>query len=115
MSSAAQPRAFDPVSGPFRLAEVAAGRLAAEGSLTFPGARAAWRLGLDALAAAAAGRLEIDCRGISASDSAGLAVLLDWLAVAKLHGRALRFINLPPGLAALGRISEVSELLERGV
>jgi len=116
MSSPAQPaRASHLPSGPFRLAEVASGRLAAEGPLTFASARAAWRLGLEALQGGAAVPLEIDCRGIMPSDSAGLAVLLDWLAIAKSQGRALRFSNLPPGLAALGRISEVSELLERGV
>jgi len=114
MSSPVQPvRAVHLPSDSFRLAEVASGRLAGEGPLTFATARAAWRLGLQALQGA--GPLEIDCRWITPSDSAGLAVLLDWLAVAKSQGRALRFSNLPPGLDALGRISEVSELLERGV
>ena len=107
--------AFELMSGPFRLVEAAAGRLAAEGPLTFASARAAWRLGLDALERGAAQRLEIDCRGITACDSAGLAVLLEWLAAARVQRRSLRYSNLPAGLAALGRISEVNELLERGV
>ena len=42
-------------------------------------------------------------------------MLLDWLATARAKGRGLRFDHLPPGLAALGRISEVNELLARGV
>jgi phospholipid transport system transporter-binding protein len=102
-------------SGPFRLAAGADGRLTAEGPLTFASAREARELGLDALEGATTGRLEIDCQGITSSDSAGLAVLLDWLAVAKAQGRPLAFTHLPAGIAALGRISEVSELLERGV
>ena len=58
---------------------------------------------------------EVDCRGITASDSAGLTVLLDWLALAKKEGRSLRFLNLPQGLLAIAKISEVDELLQRGI
>lgn len=106
---------FDLASGPFNLAAGGSGRLLAEGPMIFASARRARELGLDAIDAAADGALVIDCQGITASDSAGLAVLLDWLAVAKALGRSLRYTRLPQGLAALGRISEVSELLERGV
>ncbi|HYB64541.1 MAG TPA: STAS domain-containing protein [Steroidobacteraceae bacterium] len=105
---------FDLTSSPFNLL-AADGRLFAEGPLTFASARAARELGLNAVAAAADGALVIDCQGITASDSAGLAVLLDWLAAAKAQGRSLRYAHLPQGLAALGRISEANELLERGV
>jgi ABC-type transporter Mla MlaB component len=41
--------------------------------------------------------------------------LLDWLAAARVQRCQLRLAHLPQGLAALARISEVSELLERGV
>jgi len=105
---------FDLTSSPFSLT-AAEGRVFAEGPLTFDRARRARELGLDAIDAAADGALVIDCQGVTASDSAGLAVLLDWLAAARSKGRSLRFAHLPPGLAALGRISEVNELLERGV
>ena len=105
---------FDLTSGPFNLV-AADGRLFAEGPLTFASARAARELGLDAIAAARDDALVIDCQGITVSDSAGLAVLLDWLAAARAKKRSLRFTHLPQGLAALGRISEANELLERGV
>jgi phospholipid transport system transporter-binding protein len=49
------------------------------------------------------------------ADSAGLAVLLDWLSAAKRAGRSLRYAHLPEDLVALARISEVDELLARGV
>jgi phospholipid transport system transporter-binding protein len=107
--------AFDLTAGPFNLAAGGDGRRLAEGPLTFASARRARELGLDAIDAAAGGKLVIDCQGITACDSAGLAVLLDWLAAAKAQGRSLRYVHLPQGLAALGRISEVNELLERGV
>lgn len=102
-------------AGAFRLQPGASGGLAARGPLNFASARHAYELGVGALRAAAAGRLEIDCRGITVSDSAGLAVLLEWLGVAKRSGRSLRYTQLPEGLEALARISEVEELLERGV
>jgi len=102
-------------AGAFRLAAGAPGTLSAEGPLTFASARRASALGTAALTQAAAAKLEIDCRGITASDSAGLAVLLEWLSVARRAGRSLRYAQLPEGLAALARISDLEELLERGV
>ena len=102
-------------SGSFQLAPSGNGRFVAQGPLTFATARQAGEQGLQSLASAAGGELEIDCAGITASDSAGLAVLLDWLGAMQRGGRALRYKQLPAGLMALARISEVEELLERGV
>jgi phospholipid transport system transporter-binding protein len=101
-------------AGTFRLVP-AGDSLAAQGPLNFASARHACELGVRALAEAAGARLEIDCRAITVSDSAGLAVLLEWLGMAKRAGRSLRYTQLPQGLAALARISDVQELLERGV
>jgi phospholipid transport system transporter-binding protein len=116
MSTAEPPAATrDADTGIFRLVASAEGRFAAQGPLTFATARRARELGVQALAGAAGGAREIACAGITASDSAGLAVLLDWLGGAKRAGRPLRYRQLPPGLVALARISEVEELLESGV
>jgi phospholipid transport system transporter-binding protein len=101
--------------GTFELSAASAGHLTARGALTFATARAARAAGAAALASAAAGALEIDCSGVSPADSAGLAVLLDWLAIAKSAGRSLAYLNLPQDLVALARISEVEGLLQRGV
>ncbi|GAC1452778.1 MAG: hypothetical protein PVSMB6_05730 [Steroidobacteraceae bacterium] len=106
------------MSGPaaaFTLEPAAAGHCVARGELTFANARAARARGLAVLSAAAAGGLEIDCGGLGVADSAGLAVLLDWLSAARSAGRSLRFANLPKDLVSLARIGEVDELLERGV
>lgn len=102
-------------TGSFTLVAGEGGRLAARGPLTFATAREARELGRRALQDGAEERVVIDCGAVSAADSAGLAVLVDWLALAKAAGRSLRFVHLPEGLAALGRISEVESLLERGV
>ena len=98
----------------FTLEPAAAGRCIARGALTFATARAARTRGLAALGAST-GPLEIDCGELGLADSAGLAVLLDWLSAAKGDGRSLRFAHLPRDLLALARISEVDELLARGV
>jgi phospholipid transport system transporter-binding protein len=102
-------------SGTFTLTPAAAGRCAAQGPLTFATARLARQQGLAVLRGASAEPLEIDCGAVSLADSAGLAVLLDWLSAAKAAGRKLRYTHLPEDVVALARISEVDELLAQGV
>jgi phospholipid transport system transporter-binding protein len=64
------------------------------------------------VAAIKGGRADvIDLAGVTSSDSAGLALLIEWLSVAKSTGRALRFENIPSQLQQLARLSEVEELL----
>jgi phospholipid transport system transporter-binding protein len=99
----------------FRLTARARGQFAAAGPLLFSTATAACAAGLAVLAAAEGDALEIDCGGITAVDSAGLAVLLEWLGAARRAGHRLRYSHLPEGLLALSRISEVETLLEGGV
>ena len=53
----------------------------------------------------------IDLAGVSDSDSAGLALLIEWLSVAKSESRGLRYENIPAQLQQLARLSEVEELL----
>ena len=99
----------------FEIVVTAPGRFAARGTLTFANARSARSEGLHVLRTATARDLEVDCGGIAHSDSAGLAVLLDWLAAMKQEGRPLRFENLPSGLLAVARISGVDQMLQQGV
>jgi phospholipid transport system transporter-binding protein len=102
------------VAAPFELRR-AERQVTLTGVLTFASAQRARQLGIDALAAAPAGDVEIDCAGITQADSAGLTVLIDWLAFARRAQRRLRYLQLPAGINALARISEVQELLESGV
>jgi phospholipid transport system transporter-binding protein len=53
----------------------------------------------------------IDLAEVTSSDSAGLALLIEWLSVAKSAGRTLRFEKIPSQLQQLARLSEVEELL----
>jgi phospholipid transport system transporter-binding protein len=56
----------------------------------------------------------IDLAGVTASDSSGLALLIEWLSVAKSANRALRYENIPYQLQQLARLSEVEDLLVPG-
>lgn len=84
------------------------------GPLVFATARRARHAGLVVLRAAP-GTLVVNCEALGQTDSAGLAVLLDWLAEARRAGRSLRFEHLPGDLLRLARISAVDRLLEQGV
>ena len=57
------------------------------------------------------GDLDIDLAGVSETDSAGLALLIEWMRLAKEAGRSIRFENVPGQISALARISEVEDLL----
>lgn len=99
----------------FEIEVTSPGKFTARGGLTFANAKRARAEGLHALRTSSARDLEVDCGGIAHSDSAGLAVLLDWMAVMKREGRPLCFANLPSGLLAVARISGVEEMLQKGV
>jgi len=99
----------------FEITAGADGRAHVRGSLTFATARQARVEGLEKFQRCGARACEVDCSGIGKSDSAGLSVLLDWLALAKRDGRSLRYVKLPEGLIALAKISDVEELLQKGV
>jgi len=55
--------------------------------------------------------IDVDFAPVTESDSAGLALLIEWMRIARRQGQKLRFSNVPPQVAALARISEVEDLL----
>jgi phospholipid transport system transporter-binding protein len=55
--------------------------------------------------------LDVDLGGVGESDSAGLALLIEWLRVARQGNKAIRFANVPAQIEALARISEVDDLI----
>jgi phospholipid transport system transporter-binding protein len=57
--------------------------------------------------------LNVDLAGVTEADSAGLALLIEWVRAARQSNRAIRFQNVPGQITALARISEVEELLFR--
>jgi phospholipid transport system transporter-binding protein len=93
------------------ISEPAAGRIVVTGELTFATARDARQLGLLVLESSRATQVVIDCSGVTRADSAGLAVLLDWLAWGHRKSRTVALENLPASLVAIARISDVDGLL----
>jgi phospholipid transport system transporter-binding protein len=55
----------------------------------------------------------IDLSTVSESDSSGLALLIEWLSIAKSARRALRYENVPEQIQELARLSDVDGLLTR--
>ncbi|MCC5794403.1 MAG: STAS domain-containing protein [Chromatiales bacterium] len=53
--------------------------------------------------------LEIDLSGVTDADSAGLALLLEWLSWAG-QGESVRFSGMPAKLAAIAELSELDAL-----
>lgn len=79
------------------------------GSLDF--ATVARLLPLGGTAIAAGQASVIDLAAVGGSDSSGLALLIEWMSVAKGAGRTLQYENMPAQLHQLARLSEVDELL----
>lgn len=55
--------------------------------------------------------LTIDLSGITGSDSAGLAVMLEWMDSYKAAGQQLHFLNVPESLLEIARVSNLIDLL----
>ncbi|HEY0941873.1 MAG TPA: STAS domain-containing protein [Steroidobacter sp.] len=65
----------------------------------------------DAAFKEAGSSLEIDLANVPEGDSAGLALLIEWLRLARQRQQQIHFKNVPQQIAALARISEVEALL----
>lgn len=59
-------------------------------------------------------RIEVDLAGVTKSDSAGLALLLEWITWANHTVREIRFLSKPERVLAIARTTEVEQLLKRG-
>jgi len=59
-------------------------------------------------------RLEIDLSGVTVSDSAGLALLLEWVTWANHTVREIRYSGMPERILAIAKTTEVDALLTRG-
>jgi phospholipid transport system transporter-binding protein len=101
-------------SASIEITEAAPRKFRVRGALTFATARRARDSGIRAFNASGNDEIEIDCGEVTHSDSAGLAVLLDWLAWGRKNERRIRLSNMPEAIRAVARISEVEDLLAAG-
>ncbi len=92
-----------------RLITAGPGRLRVEGVLDFTT--------VNALAAEAealfppSGRLLVDLSGVDSANSAGLALLLEWLALARSRRLDLEYLDLPESLERIAAFSNLGPLL----
>ncbi|MGA3156234.1 MAG: STAS domain-containing protein [Steroidobacteraceae bacterium] len=93
------------------LESVAPAQYRLTGAVTVANAAALRRQGLGAFAAER-GEFTIDLAAVAPIDSAGLALLIDWLAAAREHGAHLSYLHLPLPARTLARLSDVESLLE---
>ncbi|HEY1726534.1 MAG TPA: STAS domain-containing protein [Steroidobacteraceae bacterium] len=82
-----------------------------ESALSFATVPVVRPLGLALIAAARGRTLTFDLALVTAVDSAGLALLIDWLAVARAGDCQLRYSQPAETLLSLARLSEVESLL----
>jgi len=57
------------------------------------------------------GAIQVDLRGVSRADSAGLALLVAWLRNAERAGRSISFVNVPEQLLLIARVCGLEEIL----
>lgn len=87
-------------------------RLEASGELTFATAAEALRMGVGLFGDG--GTCLIDLSRVGSGDSAGVAVLIEWLAAARARGATLHYANVPAQMLAIARISDLEKLLLTG-
>jgi phospholipid transport system transporter-binding protein len=85
------------------------GRFALRGVLGYGTARAALEKGAELFGDTQV--IKVDLSGITAGDSAGVALLIEWVSWARAQHREMRFFELPPQIRAIARICEVEDLL----
>lgn len=85
------------------------GRFAVEGELSFGTANTILRTSERQFALHK--DLEVDLSGVERTDSAGLALLLEWKAQVEERGGSIRFVGVPGNLLAIARTTEVVDLI----
>jgi phospholipid transport system transporter-binding protein len=96
-------------TAPGRLAGAGPGRFELAGTIGF--ADAARLLAEGDAAFGSLESVEVDLAQVTRADSAGLALLIEWLLAARAAGKAFRYCNVPPAVVSLAGISDVAELL----
>ena len=96
----------------FALEDLGEGRFRLNGNMTFDTVERILRASEQPFAHHT--RIEIDLSGVRHSDSAGLALLLEWITWANHTVREIRFVEMPQRVRAIAKTTEVEPLLTRG-
>ena len=79
------------------------------GTLTFKTVPVIWKQGLDLFSEAPS--LLLDLSQVKRSDSAGVALLVDWMRFARSHNKPISYINMPNQMLAIVRASSLDAIL----
>lgn len=87
------------------------GRFQVSGELSFSTVNDVLAQSRETLFAPPAAQLDLDLGGVSRADSAGLALLIEWMRMARAAQCEIRFHHLPEQLLAIARAGELDGLL----
>lgn len=79
------------------------------GALNFQTVPMVWQQGLDLFNEAPS--LVLDLQQVSRSDSAGLALLIEWMRFARQQNKPISYINMPTQMLAIARASSLDSIL----
>ena len=96
----------------YALTDLGGGRFSLSGDMTFSTAERILRKSEAPFSEYA--QIEVDLSAVEHADSAGLALLLEWITWANHTVREIRFVEIPPRLVAIAETTEVERLLRRG-
>ena len=80
------------------------------GRLTRENVAELWPRGTEAIAGSSF--VDLDLEQVSMCDTAGVAMLVDWLRIARSNDRELRFHGAPDQMLAIARVSDLAQLLD---
>ena len=96
----------------FDLKDLGAGKFALSGKMTFQTAGMILRVSERLFEEHT--RIEVDLSDVSDTDSAGLALLLEWITWANHTVREIEFKDTPEKIDAIAKTTEVDSLLKKG-
>lgn len=96
----------------FRLEALGGGRFRISGAMTFSNVTAILETSKELFGETPL--IKLDLSGVAQGDSAGLALLLEWINWSTAYGREIRYFGIPAQILAIARISEVEDLLRAG-
>lgn len=57
------------------------------------------------------GAVTLDLAGVTRTDSAGLALLVEWIRIARRKGKSIQFRNIPEQMMAVAQVAGIADLL----
>lgn len=95
----------------FELTDLGEGRFALRGDVSFRTAESILRASERTFRGQKA--IDLDLAEVTRTDSAGLALLLEWLRKAAGAGTEIHFANIPEKIHAIAVTADISELIEQ--